>query len=417
AGPRGEDRMGEWLSGFLDSGFLPHGHCWYWRPDILWTHVVSDATIAVSYFSIPAALAYFVGRRRDLAYRWIFVLFALFIVACGMTHAMGLLVVWKPYYVLDGAVKAATALISLTTAVVLWPLIPRALALPSPEALRLANEELETARATLERRVEERTSTLAEANARLQREVAERARMEEERRGLEARIQQTQKLESLGVLAGGIAHDFNNLLMGVLGNAGLALMEMSPEAPGRESVRLIETAAQRAAELTNQMLAYSGKGRFVIERLDLSRLVSEMAHLLHVSISKRAALNLRTPAGLPPIEGDAAQIRQVVMNLITNASDALGDGTGTISVTTGRCAADAGYFDRSFIKDDLPEGEYVFVEVSDTGCGMDGETAAKIFDPFFTTKFAGRGLGLAAVLGIVRGHRGAVRVYSEPGRG
>jgi CheY-like chemotaxis protein len=230
-------------------------------------------------------------------------------------------------------------------------------------------------------------------------------------------MQQMQKLESLGVLAGGIAHDFNNLLVAILGNAGLALMELPPESPARQTVLAIETAAQRAAELTRQMLAYSGKGRFVIERLNLSRIVEEMAHLLEVSVSKRAVLKYRFAPDLPAIEGDATQLRQVIMNLITNASDAIGDRSGVISISTGLMHADAAYLKTAYMDDALPEGDYVYLEVADTGLGMDEQTAERIFDPFFTTKFTGRGLGLAAVLGIVRSHRGAIKLYTEPGRG
>lgn len=240
---------------------------------------------------------------------------------------------------------------------------------------------------------------------------------EEERRRLDQQMQQTQKLESLGVLAGGIAHDFNNLLVAILGNAGLALMELPKESPARQTVQAIETAAQRAAELTRQMLAYSGKGKFVIEQLNLSRVVEEMAHLLEVSVSKRAVLKYRFAPNLPPIEGDATQVRQVIMNLITNASDAIGERSGVISISTGMMHCDREYLASSYLDTDLPEGDYVYLEVADTGEGMDEATRERIFDPFFTTKFTGRGLGLAAVLGIVRGHNGAIKLYSEKGRG
>ncbi len=248
-------------------------------------------------------------------------------------------------------------------------------------------------------------------------DVTEARRAQEARRRLEAKMHEVQKLESLGLLAGGIAHDFNNLLMGVLGNADLALLKLAPESPARVHVEAIEKAARRAADLTNQMLAYSGKGRFVVERIDLNRLVEEMSHLLGTVISKKATLKFDLAPGLPPVEGDPTQLRQVVMNLITNASDAIGDRIGLITVTTGVMRADREYLQGTFLDEDLPEGEYVFLEVSDTGCGMDAPTRARIFDPFFTTKFAGRGLGLAAVLGIVRAHHGAIKVYSEPGRG
>lgn len=248
-------------------------------------------------------------------------------------------------------------------------------------------------------------------------DITAQRQAEEERKRMDQQFQHAQKLESLGVLAGGIAHDFNNLLVAMLGNAGLALMELPPESPARPTVQAIELAAQRASELTRQMLAYSGKGRFIIEPLNLSRIVEEMVHLLEVSVSKRAVLKYQFATHLPAMEGDATQVRQVIMNLIINASDAIGEGSGEISITTGIMYADRRYLAGAYLDADLPEGDYVYLEVIDTGVGMDKETRARIFDPFFTTKFTGRGLGLAAVLGIVRGHRGAIKLDSEVGRG
>ena len=248
-------------------------------------------------------------------------------------------------------------------------------------------------------------------------DITERKRAEEERRKLELTIQDAQKLESLGALAGGVAHDFNNVLAAVLGNAGLALMELPANSPTRETVHAIEIAAQRAAELTRQMLAYSGKGRFVIEPTNLSLLVEETENLLEVAASKRLTLSYQLGANLPLIDADASQLRQVLINLVTNASDAIGDGDGVISVRTGTHFADRAYLAETYLDASLPEGEYVYVEVTDTGSGMDEETIARIFDPFFSTKFTGRGLGLAAVLGIVRGHHGAIRISSVLGSG
>ena len=238
-----------------------------------------------------------------------------------------------------------------------------------------------------------------------------------DRRAFETSIRQIQKLESLGVLAGGIAHDFNNLLQGILGNASLALMDLSPISPARKSIEEIEKASQRAAELTKQMLAYSGKGRFIIQPINLSKLIKEMTPLLVVSISKKTILQYKLASNLPHIEADAAQIHQVVMNLITNASDAASNKGGIITITTGTMECNQEYLKRTYLDDNLPEGEYVLLEVADTGSGMDEEIISKIFDPFFSTKFIGRGLGLAAVVGIVRGHRGAMKVDSEPGKG
>ncbi len=251
----------------------------------------------------------------------------------------------------------------------------------------------------------------------LMHDVTRRKLAEEERRQLEAQVQHAQKLESLGVLAGGIAHDFNNLLVGILGNAGLALMKLPPESPVRNYIEKLEAAGQRAAELTNQMLAYSGRGAFVVEPLDMTRLIKEMAHLLEASISKKATFSYDLPADFPLIQGDPVQLQQVVMNLIINASEALEDESGVITLRAGTKDIDQGSLPGIFLRDDLPEGRYVCIEVADTGCGMDAETRERVFDPFFTTKFAGRGLGLAAVLGIMRGHKGTVKVYSEPGQG
>ncbi|MBN1533712.1 MAG: PAS domain S-box protein [Spirochaetes bacterium] len=248
-------------------------------------------------------------------------------------------------------------------------------------------------------------------------DVTERREEEESRRRLEMQILQTQKLESLGVLAGGIAHDFNNILMAILGHADLALLELQPDAPERESIEEILKASHRAADLCRQMLAYSGKALFVLEDLNLNALIDEMVHLLRASVTKKAALKLNLQEDLPLIRGDATQIRQIIMNLITNASESLGEGRGSISISTGSLFCTEEYLGQYSLGEGLIEGHYVMLEVADTGCGMDSSTLERIFEPFFTTKFTGRGLGLAAVLGIVRGHRGAYRVYSEPGAG
>ncbi|EDY20690.1 PAS/PAC sensor hybrid histidine kinase [Chthoniobacter flavus Ellin428] len=238
-----------------------------------------------------------------------------------------------------------------------------------------------------------------------------------EKQLLERKLQESQKLESLGVLAGGIAHDFNNLLTGVLGNASLARMDLPEDSPVQPYLQQIEAAAARAADLCKQMLAYSGKGRFVVNRLDINALIEDTTRLLQVSISKRAVMKFNLSPGLPVVLGDATQLRQVVMNLVINASEAISDKSGFIGITTGLTRADRAYLSGAFFARDLPEGDYVSLEISDNGGGMSQEVLEKIFDPFFTTKFTGRGLGLAAVLGIVRGHNGALKVFSEEGWG
>ncbi len=249
------------------------------------------------------------------------------------------------------------------------------------------------------------------------RDRTDEVRLEEERLQLERQLQQAQKLESLGVLAGGIAHDFNNLLVAVLGNASVAIAEPEDAAQTSQLLREIEGAAQQAAALTRQLLAYAGKGRFVVEPCDLSPLVEEMLTLVRAAMSRKAELRLDLAPDLPAIAADVTQMRQVVMNLLTNASDALEDRPGTIVLRTGVRIVDDGW--RTRVPSDVPlhAGRYVFLEVSDTGVGMDTETISRVFEPFFTTKFTGRGLGLAATRGIMRGHSGAIDVQSELGKG
>lgn len=252
----------------------------------------------------------------------------------------------------------------------------------------------------------------------LARDITERKRAEEERQLLERRMQETQKLESLGVLAGGIAHDFNNLLVGVLANAELAQAALSANCADEAAERVedVRQAAIRAAELTNQMLAYSGKGHFDVRPMSLNDSVREIRQLLTASISKKATVHSTLADDLPAVEADRTQLHQLVMNLITNASDALGDNTGNIAIRTGVQVIEESLPDL-YGPTTLAPGVYVYLEVEDDGCGMDVETRSRLFEPFFTTKFTGRGLGLSAVQGIVRGHAGGIVLASAPGRG
>ncbi len=248
-------------------------------------------------------------------------------------------------------------------------------------------------------------------------DLTEAKRAEDERRQFEARLQESQRLESLGMLAGGIAHDFNNLLVGVLGNASLALEELPPDSRARARIADVELAARRAGDLTRQILAYSGKGSFVVEPVDLVGLVEEMGHLMEAVVSKNVLLEYGFGPERPVIEADATQLRQVVMNLIVNAAEASGSEHGRITVRAGVVSADREYLESFVLGENAAEGDYGYLEVSDTGAGMSPSTLVSIFDPFYSSKGAGRGLGLAGVLGIVRAHGGAVRVESELGEG
>lgn len=248
-------------------------------------------------------------------------------------------------------------------------------------------------------------------------EVERRKVLEEEKARMEEHVRHMQKLESLGVLASGIAHDFNNLLAVIVGNSDI----IAAEVEGRQLIGHcnleIQKAAQRASDLVAQMLAYSGGGTFVADAVDLSLLVEGMQYLLRSSVSKKANLDYALATELPEVAGDAAQLQQVIMNLVTNASDALGEKNGDIRIETGLVDADEAYLASLYLDEHLAPGQYAYLEVKDTGSGLDEAALDKIFDPFFTTKFAGRGLGLAAVMGIVRAHKGGVRVLSIPGQG
>jgi len=248
-------------------------------------------------------------------------------------------------------------------------------------------------------------------------DITERKRAEQDRLDLERRLLHAQKLESLGVLAGGIAHDFNNLLLAVIGNLDLALADISPASAARTSLEQSMAAARRAADLTRQMLAYSGKAAFDVRPLDLNEVVEENAHLLRACIPKLVHLDLRLGEPRHAVVADAGQMQQVIMNLITNAAEAIGDVPGAITLTTQVIEVDAVTLEASRIDERPGPGPFVCLEVRDTGCGMDRPTQERLFDPFFTTKRLGRGLGMSAILGIVRGHRGAIMVESEPDRG
>ncbi len=248
-------------------------------------------------------------------------------------------------------------------------------------------------------------------------DITSRKLAEQEAESLQRKMQETQRLESLGVLAGGIAHDFNNLLTVILGNASLVELDerASPATAGH--VEKIKQASNRAADLCRQLLAYAGKGAFTIEQLSLNSIARDTVHLLELSAQRQAALDFALAKDLPLVEGDPSQLQQVIMNLVLNASEAIAEKGGRIRLTTSRVDLVRGELADALPSPDLAAGIYACLEVADNGCGMSPEVRARIFDPFFTTKFTGRGLGLAAVLGIVRSHRGALTVHSEPDRG
>ena len=239
-----------------------------------------------------------------------------------------------------------------------------------------------------------------------------------ERKQFEQQLRQSQRLESLGVLAGGIAHDFNNLLTGILGNASIVTEIIPSSSPAQPFLREIVKAGQRLSDLTRQLLAYSGRGGLTMTEINLSDLVREISTLIQSSIPKNVQVRLQLGEQLPLVHADPSQIQQIVMNLIINGAEAVPEGAfGSVLVSTGFQSVDDAYIKTTSAPTELRTGPYVYLEVSDTGAGMDPDTQARIFDPFFTTKVKGRGLGLAAVLGIIHSHKGAIKLYSQPGKG
>jgi two-component system cell cycle sensor histidine kinase/response regulator CckA len=530
------------LQGLFSSGeFLAHQYCYLRNPALIRLHLWSDLLIGIAYVAISLTLVYMVRRgRQDIPFHWMFLAFGAFIIACGGTHFMEVITLTNPLYWLAGSVKAATALASVSTALALPPLVPRALALVRAAKLsdarqaeleianaalqqeilerRRAESEVRDLAATLEARVQERTAELASANEQLVEKAAivqhshdaifswsfdgainswnpaaervfgypeteivgrniallvpderrlelghlldrirageasesfETARIRKdgttidvhltvsplkdgggqirgasviarditEQKRAEEQLRRVQKLESLGLIAGGVAHDFNNLLVGILGNASLALDSLPPSHPNHGLLDNVVRASERAAHLTQQLLAYAGKGRFVSQKVDLSQLVREISSLIQTSIPKTVQLRMELENNLPVVEGDPGQLQQVIMNLVINGAEAVGEQTGAVLVTSAVQKVDEAYIRQNFEGESLGVGTYVTLEIHDSGCGMSDAVRARIFDPFFTTKFTGRGLGLSAVLGIVRSHKGAIRVYSEPGKG
>ncbi len=248
-------------------------------------------------------------------------------------------------------------------------------------------------------------------------DVTDKITAEQERKLLEQRMEQTQKLEGLGVLAGGIAHDFNNILMSIMGNADIALLDTLPQSTAYECLDEIKNSSNRAAELCTQMLTYSGRTTYKMQQIDMRTLVMELVDLLRAGISKKIKFQLHIPPGLPSIMAEDAQVRQVLVNIIVNASEAIGDNSGTISVSVKVQHCSKEVLAQTVPLDDVLPGEYMVCAISDNGCGMDETTIKRLFEPFFTTKFTGRGLGLSSVLGIIRGHKGTITVDSIVGKG
>jgi signal transduction histidine kinase len=415
--------MYDFFAKLFSSDLMPHGMCYLWRPEIVWLHAVSDSLISLAYFSIPISLAYFVRKRRDLPFHWIFLMFGIFIFGCGSTHVMEIWTLWNGTYRLAGVVKAITAAASIATAIAMFPLVPKALALPKPDDLRAANELLETevaerrrieadlqkanielqkAHAELERRVEQRTQELAQANEDLQNEIASRRQLEE-------RMRQTQKMEALGRLAGGVAHDFNNLLMAISGYNDRIAKALGSESTAAPAAANIRKACDQAALLTRQLLAFSRKQNLQLRVVDLNNVVAEMNQTLLPLLAQSIEVTA-TPASKPAyVRADPGQLHQVILNLALNARDAMPEG-GRLRFETANLRLEDGAAQQH----NLPPGEYVRLEVKDDGSGLSPEARTHLFEPFFTTKASGTGLGLSTVYGVIHQSGGSIQIESAP---
>jgi signal transduction histidine kinase len=373
----------------LDSSALsPQGICLLWEPELIWLHVASDAVIAVAYFSIPVALAIFISKRRDVDFGWVFWAFALFITACGFTHVLSIVTLWVPIYGIEGLIKAMTALASIAAAIMIWPLLPKVLALPWSSQLGAAE--------------------LALAKEGLQRREAEDM------------LRQSQKMDAIGQLTGGVAHDFNNLLTIISGNLEIADRSLKSWSDGtRERLtRAIGNAAsgaQRAAMLTQRLLAFARRAPLDPKITNVNELIGGMGDFFKRSLGENVELDIIPSAALWSVEVDPSQMESAILNLVVNAKDAMA-GKGKLTIETSNIFIDESYSQQNAA---VPVGEYVEISVRDTGRGMSREVQEKAFDPFFTTKEPGQGtgLGLSQVYGFVKQSGGHVKIYSRIGEG
>jgi signal transduction histidine kinase len=379
-----------WQTGSLS----PHGICLAWRPELIWTHVSADALIGISYYSIPIALAYFVSHRNDIEYGWVFWAFALFIMACGTTHFFSIWTLWIPDYGAEALVKVVCAVVSIATAIGLWPLLPKALAIPSTETLRRVNEELT-------REIGERNAALAA----LQAEKIERQKTED-------MLRQARKMEAVGQLTGGVAHDFNNLLTIVMGNLEQLETRLRDDSTAARAIKGAMEGARRGATLTQKLLAFGRRQPLAPKRLDANALIDGMADLIRRAVGERVAVEFHFDRHLWPIEVDPHQLENALINLAVNARDAMPKG-GRLTIESCNCR------DMPIDDGQTVRGAFALIAVTDIGCGMDADVLSRAFEPFYTTKAAGEGsgLGLSQVYGFVKQSNGHVEIVSEPGRG
>lgn len=364
---------------FFSSQYAPHGYCLLWEPWLIWSHVLSDGLIAASYFSIPVALMIFIRQRRDVSFGFVFWLFALFITACGITHAMRIWNMWHGDYGAEALVKILTAAVSVGAAITLWPLLPRVLALPSPAQLREVNEALRY-------------------------EMAER-------RKAEAALLQAQKMEAVGRLSGGIAHDFHNILQVVGGSVSLIAERTAGLDPKiKELTDSALLSIERGTRITGQLLSFSHEEGRVLEPIHIADLLADLAELLGPILPPRVDLEIEGSEAPMAVLADPGQLELAILNMVINSREAMPNG-GQIRIALSPYHAVG--------RHDLADGDYLRITVADTGIGMSAEVAERALEPFFSTKPTGMGsgLGLSMVYGMSRRSGGTTVIESRPGVG
>jgi len=421
--------MSDFFNKLLASDFMPHGVCFLWNPEIVWLHAISDTIITVSYYLIPLALVYFVRRRKDLPFHWMFLMFGLFIFGCGTTHLMEVWTLWHGTYRLAGVIKAITAAASVVTAILLVRLVPQALALPSPAQLRQANSDLEQeigyrrraeralldAHEELEARVQQRTAELAKANEELRAEMNRRERAEQERlqaqqavSKLQAELAHVARVTTMGELAASIAHEVNQPLAAVVTNANAGLRWLANVPPNlvevQTSLQRIQRDGQRAGDVLGRIRELLKKSPPKPAPQDINVLLRDVMSLLRDSlISHHVEVQLQLAPELPPVLGDRVQLQQVILNLVLNGVDAM-------SAVTDRPRH------LTLASRVLADGQ-VAVSVIDSGVGVDPTVFEKLFEPFFTTKAHGMGMGLSVSRSIVQRHGGQLWASTNKGHG
>lgn len=385
------------LPSFSADQWTAHGFCLSWDPPLVGLHVVSDGLIAASYYSIPLAIGLLVRRRRDLAYSWVAWLFAAFITACGTTHLFAIWTLWHPDYLADGLIKAVTAIVSVATAMVLWPLLPKMAALPSLSGILAANQQLQA-------QIRERDAAVAA----LERETAERLKAE-------AMLRQSQKMEAIGQLTGGVAHDFNNLLQVVQSNLEALSERLDDDDRRRRYLSRALAGAERGANVIQQLLAFSRRQSLQPLAFNVAERIATLGELLRSTLGGKITLELPDASEVWYVDADPHQFETALLNLAINARDAMPDG-GRLTIDV----ADISIHDDGPTSGaEIEPGNYVAVRVRDSGTGMTAEVREAAFEPFFTTKPVGHGtgLGLSQVYGFVKQSRGHVTLQSAPGEG